>query len=53
MSMNVPVMRRTTVTLMPSAPTLKDHMFADAFEVMKAMAEIAQVLIFFACKATF
>ena len=50
MSMNVPVMRRTTVTPMPSAPTLKDHMSADVFEVMKAMAETAQVLICFGVK---
>lgn len=47
MSMNVPVMRRTTVTPMPCAPTLKDPMSADAFEVMRVMVETAQVLIFF------
>lgn len=46
MSMNVPVMKKTTVTPMPCAPTLKDHMPADAFVVIKAMAETAQVLIF-------
>ena len=50
MSMNVPVMRRTTVTPMPCAPTLKDHLSADVFEVMKAMAETVQVLIFFGVK---
>ena len=48
--MNVPVMRRTTVTLMPCAPTLKDSMSADAFEVMRVMAETAQVLIIFRVK---
>lgn len=47
MSMNVPVMRRTTVTPLPCAPTLKDPMSADAFEVMRVMVETAQVLIFF------
>lgn len=47
MSMNVPVMRRTIVTPMPCAPTLKDPMSADAYEVMRAMAETAQVFLFF------
>ena len=46
MSMNVPVMRRTTVTLMPCAPTLKAPMSVDAFEVLRVMAETAQVLLF-------
>ena len=50
MSMNAPVTKRTTVTLIPCAPTLKDHMSADAFEVMKAMAETVQVLIFLGVK---
>ena len=47
MSMNVPVMKRTTVTPMPHASTTKAPTSAHAFEVMKVMAETAQVLIFF------
>lgn len=46
MSMNVLVMRRTTVTPMPCAPTLKDPMSVDAFVDLRAMVETAQVFFF-------
>ena len=48
--MNVPVMRRTTVTPMPCAPTPKAPTSADALQVMRVMAETAQVLLFFSVK---
>ena len=43
MSMNVPVMNKTTVILTPCVPTPKDLMFVDVFAVMRVMAGTAQV----------